>query len=167
LSYTTHVGAVTEASFSLTQVNPGNASTTVKVHIWAFNETNNLQGANLVSTTSVGSGGLTGNDETLVPILGNTIKMYSNLATTTQVTSGITITAAGDGSYFIDGLKANYTVDFQVAEASHMDRFVVGNAQPSGSNVSFDVGNFTFSVSNTTSGTEHTAANLLFEDDGP
>jgi hypothetical protein len=172
LSYTTHVGAVTEASFSLTQVNPGNPNTTVKVQIWAFNEANDLQGADLVSTTSVGSGGLTGNDETLVPILGSTIKVYSDLAKTTQVTSGITITPAGDGSYFIDGLKVNYTVDFQVAAASGMDRFVVGNAQPtkgSGSNVSFDAGNFTFSVSNTTSGTEHTAigGDLLFEDDGP
>ncbi|WP_128922361.1 DUF5801 repeats-in-toxin domain-containing protein [Bradyrhizobium nanningense] len=172
LSYTTHVGSVTEASFSLTQVNPGNANTTVKVHIYAFNETNDLQGANLVSTASVGSGGLTGNDETLVPILGNTIEVYSDLAKQHLVTSGITITAAGDGSYFIDGLKKNYTVDFQVAESSHMDRFVVANAQPtsgSGSNVSFDAGNFTFSVANTTSGTERTGVggNLLFEDDGP
>lgn len=172
LSYTTHVGSVTEASFSLTQVNPGNANTTVKVHIYAFNETNDLQGANLVSTTSVGSGGLTGNDETLVPILGNTIKVYSDLAKTNLVTSGITITPAGDGSYFIDGLKKNYTVDFQVAQSSHMDRFVVGNAQPtsgSGSNVTFDAGNFSFNVANTTSGTEHTpiGGDLLFEDDGP
>ena len=89
-----------------------------------------------------------------------------------MVTSGITITPGPNGSYFIDGLKLNYTVDFQVAAASGMDRFVVGNAQPtkgSGSNVSFDAGNFTFSVANTTSGTEHTAVggNLLFEDDGP
>ncbi|MGY4425176.1 hypothetical protein ACVWY2_007625 [Bradyrhizobium sp. JR6.1] len=172
LSYSTHVGAVTEASFSLTQVNPGNTNTTVKVHIWAFNETSDLQGASLVSTASVGSGGLTGNDETLAPILGNTIKVYSDLAKTHLVTSGITITAAGDGSYFIDGLKTNYTVDFQVAESSHMDRFVVGNAQPtsgSGSNVTFDAGNFTFNISNTTSGTDHTGigGNLLFEDDGP
>lgn len=172
LSYSTHVGSVTEASFSLTQVNPGNANTTVKVHIYAFNETNDLQNGNLVSTASIGSGGLAGNDQTLVPILGNTIKVYSDLAKTQLVTTGITITAAGDGSYFIDGLKKNYTVDFQVAESSHMDRFVVGNAQPtsgSGSNVSFDAGNFTFSVSNTTSGTEHAGVggNLLFEDDGP
>ncbi|MGY4567400.1 DUF5801 repeats-in-toxin domain-containing protein [Bradyrhizobium sp. USDA 3256] len=172
LSYTSHVGSVTEASFSVTQVNPGNTNTTVKVHIYAFNETNNLQNGNLVSTTSIGSDGLTGNDQTLVPILGNTIKVYSDLAKTQLVTTGITITAAGDGSYFVDGLKKNYTVDFQVAESSHMDRFVVGNAQPtsgSGSNVSFDAGNFTFSVSNTTSGTEHAAVggNLLFEDDGP
>ncbi|MHC2335307.1 DUF5801 repeats-in-toxin domain-containing protein [Bradyrhizobium sp. USDA 4454] len=172
LSYTSHVASVTEASFSVTQVNPGNANTTVKVHIYAFNETGNLQGGNLVSTASIGSGGLTGNDQTLVPILGNTIKVYSDLAKTQLVTTGITITAAGDGSYFIDGLKKNYTVDFQVAESSHMDRFVVGNAQPtsgSGSNVSFDAGNFTFSVSNTTSDSAHTGigGNLLFEDDGP
>jgi hypothetical protein len=172
LSYSTHVGSVTQASFSLTQVNPGSATTTVSVHIWAFNETNDLQGANLVSTTSIGSGGLTGNDETLVPILGSTIKVFSDLAKTTQVTTGITITAQGDGSYIISGLKTNYTVEFQVSESDHMDRFVVGNAQPakgSGSNVTFDVGNFTFNVSNTTSGTEHTAVggDLLFEDDGP
>ncbi|MGN8549224.1 DUF5801 repeats-in-toxin domain-containing protein [Bradyrhizobium sp. 13971] len=172
LSYSTHVASVTDASFSLTQVNPGNANTTVKVHIYAFNETSDLQAGNLVSTTSIGSGGLTGNDQTLVPILGNTIKVYSDLAKTQLVTTGITITAAGDGSYFIDGLKKNYTVDFQVAQSSHMDRFVVANAQPtsgSGSNVSFDAGNFTFSVSNSTSDTAHTGVggNLLFEDDGP
>ncbi|MGY3576917.1 hypothetical protein ACVMB1_004121 [Bradyrhizobium sp. USDA 4504] len=172
LGYSTHVASVTEASFSLTQVNPGNANTTVKVHIYAFNETSDLQAGNLVSTTSIGSSGLAGNDQTLVPILGNTIKVYSDLAKTQLVTTGITVTAAGDGSYFIDGLKKNYTVDFQVAQSSHMDRFVVGNAQPtsgSGSNVSFDAGNFAFSVSNSTSDTAHTGVggNLLFEDDGP
>ncbi|MER9949491.1 hypothetical protein, partial [Mesorhizobium sp. M0047] len=172
ISYDTHITAVTEASFSLTQVNPGSPGTTVKVHIFAFNETNDLQGANLVSTDSVDNGGLAGNDETPVPILGNTIMVYSDLAKTQLVTSGITITAVGDGSYFVDGLQANYTVDFQVAEASHMDRFVVTNAQPtsgSGSNVSFDLGNFSFKLSSTTSGTDSAAigGNLLFEDDGP
>ncbi|RAZ81990.1 hypothetical protein DPM33_35385, partial [Mesorhizobium hawassense] len=172
INYTSHVGAATEASFSLTQVNPGTPGTTVKVHIFAYNETSNLQGTSLVSTGSVGSTGLAGTDQTLVPILGNTIKVYSDLTKTNLVTSGITITAAGDGSYFINGLQVNYTVDFQVAEASHMDRFVVTNAQPtsgSGSNVSFDAGNFSFNLSNTTSGTEHSAvgSKLLFEDDGP
>ncbi|RWH69293.1 MAG: hypothetical protein EOR66_19930 [Mesorhizobium sp.] len=174
LSYTSHVDAVTEGSFSITQVNPGSSKTTVAVHIWAFNELSNLQGAALVSSASIGSGGLTGNDQTLVQIIQSSIKVWDNLTKSGNpldlAANGITVTAAPDGkSFIISGLKKNYTVDFQVNQSDHMDRFVVGNAQPSGSNVSFDAGNFTFNISSTTSGTEQTAVggNLLFEDGGP
>ncbi|WP_292495800.1 DUF5801 repeats-in-toxin domain-containing protein, partial [Mesorhizobium sp.] len=174
LSYTSHVDAVTEGSFSITQVNPGSSKTTVAVHIWAFNELSNLQGAALVSSASIGSGGLTGNDQTLVQIIQSSIKVWDNLTKSGNpldlAANGITVTAAPDGkSFIISGLKKNYTVDFQVNQSDHMDRFVVGNAQPSGSNVSFDAGNFTFNISSTTSGTEQTGVggNLLFEDAGP
>jgi hypothetical protein len=164
-----HVTAVTTASFSLTQVNPGNANTTASVKVWAFDDTADAQGANFFSTTNLGSDGLGGNQTKLTI---TSIKVYSDLAKTNLVQTISSPTQQSDGSYIISGLKENYTVEFTVAEGSHMDRFVVENNQPtkgSGSNVSFDLGNFTFSVANTTSGTEHTAVggDLLFEDDGP
>ncbi|MDX8524876.1 DUF5801 repeats-in-toxin domain-containing protein [Mesorhizobium sp. MSK_1335] len=164
-----HVTSVVKASFSLVQVNPGNANTTASIKLWALDDLADAQGTAFFSTASLGSDGLGGN-QTKQQI--TSIKVYSDLTKTTLVQTIDSPAQQADGSYLISGLKVNYTVEFTVAEGSHMDRFVVQNNQPlkgSGSNVSFDLGNFLFSVANSTSGTEHTAigGNLLFEDDGP
>ncbi|MGY2847637.1 hypothetical protein ACVIWU_002485 [Bradyrhizobium sp. USDA 4509] len=164
-----HVTSVVKASFSLVQVNPGNADTTTSLKLWALDDTADAQNAAFFSTTNLGADGLSGN-QTKLPI--TSIKVYSDLTKTTVVQTINNPTQQSDGSYIISGLKDDYTVEFTVAESSHMDRFVVKNNQPvsgAGSNVTFDLGNFLFTVANTTSGTEHTGVggNLLFEDDGP
>ncbi|WP_163269399.1 hypothetical protein [Chelativorans alearense] len=132
--------------FTVSQVNPGSASTTVSIKITAY--TTDYE----PSTGFVD--GLGDADDAAVTITGVTI-------------NGVAAAFSVDGDgVIVSGVKSGDVVGF-TTDSDHQ-RVLIENAQPTsgkGSNISFDLGGFTlFQVS--TDAVE-VGSNVQFEDDGP
>ncbi len=136
----------TGGAFSISQVNPGNSSTTVAIRITAYT-TDDEPGTGFVD-------GLGDADDVAVSITGVTINGVA-----------AAFTANGDG-VIVDGVQSGDIVGF-TTDGIHQ-RVLIENAQPTsgkGSNISFDLGGF--SLIQVTTDTEEIGSKVVIEDDGP
>ncbi|MCV2868664.1 hypothetical protein OEW28_08490 [Defluviimonas sp. WL0002] len=146
--------AATSAEFLISQVNPGNSSTSVMIQITAFlsDEADPLDeaGVNFVDEL---------HDDT--PIVITDVTINGAAATWSYVDAGnhaLGVIVEG----VVDGDMVQYTT------AGDHTRVLIENAQPTsgkGSNISFDLGGF--NLTQVASDTEEVGSKMFFEDDGP
>jgi hypothetical protein len=158
IQYTSHIENVTEAQFSLTQVNPNNEL--INLTVGAGNEQGNVKGVTFRDFVG------TNVNITQVQVFDAAGNLIEDSDGTPNATGRNAVTATiVNGDAVLTNLRVDYTVKVFSTE---MDQIRITNTD-NNNNASFDVGEIQFSSTSTTVGTDNTevGSKVNIYDDGP
>jgi len=153
LAFTGYALDVQGAEFTISQMTPGNTSTTATVEIQAWRTTDGT-GDNYIDDNPLVTGDTAVDIESVTVLRGGV-----------DVTDTLTVTISGNTAT-ITGVQDDDVVQYTTADDHN--RVLIRNDQPvkgPGSNVAFDLGGFT--ITQISSDVEEVGSKVQFEDDGP
>ncbi len=151
IAFSGYAQDVLGAGLTISQMNPGSSNTTATVELEAY-----------LTADGTGTNYINNNDPLVTGDTQINIASVQVIRGGIDVTNTLTITLSGLGAT-ITGVKDNDVIQY-TTDSAH-NRVLIRNDQPSGSNVSFDLGGF--KITQVASDVEEIGSKVRFEDDGP